>query len=256
MPEESRKLYLHFAAELRQVGAMAETDETRRAQTSASRRDPALLLADLRSAGRTLASKLEEFRNCENALVLGLVRGGVPAAVEVAAHLALPLDVVLVRKLLAPNGPDSPICAANVAGHPIRDPRLDEIESTEDTGLKFFLADAFQSLAIRAQVCRGERPPTDISGKTILLIDNGARTGATLQAAVKAIRQLKPAMIIVAIPVGSPESRPLLEDIADALVCVAWRDPFGHVGMWYAKYDVPQVEDVCTLLEEGNRAPR
>jgi Predicted phosphoribosyltransferases len=213
------------------------------------KRNPALLHHNLRSAGEALAPHLAHYRDDPNALVLALVRGGVPAALEVSKKLRLKTDVVLVRKLLAPQGPNRPICAATVAGNLVIDTRLPELESRSEPGLKFFLADAIQSLKQRTGLCRGDSPFVNVAGKTILLIDNGARTGATIRAAVNAIRQLRPARIVVAIPMGAPECRSLLEENSDELVCLAWHDPFGHVGMWYSKYDVPQIEQIRGMME-------
>jgi putative phosphoribosyl transferase len=217
-------------------------------------RDAARLFPDLRSAGRLLAQQLEHYHDRPDIVVLALVRGGTPAAVEVANHLSLPADVVLVRKLLAPHGPNLPICAATVAGNLVLDDRLPAIEPNAEPGFRFFLSDAIESLRQRTELCRGRRDPVDLTGKTVLLIDNGARTGGTLRAAADALRKLNPARIVVAIAVGSSDCRPMLESVADELVCLAWHEAFGHVGMWYAKYDVPAVEEVRGMIESASPA--
>ncbi len=221
---------------------------------SALRRNQASLIPDLRAGGKLLAPLLKHYRRDPDALVLALVRGGVPAAVAAGDDLQLPTDTVLVRKLLAPHGPNLPVCAATVAGHLVLNQRLPELEARAEPALRSFIADAKETLIQRTQLCRGARAPVEISGRTVLLIDNGVRTGATVRASVDAIRQLQPKRIVVAIPVGSSECRAMLENVSDEVICPAWHDAFGHVGMWYAKYDVPPVEEIRGLME-GDRQP-
>ncbi|HYG24793.1 MAG TPA: phosphoribosyltransferase [Verrucomicrobiae bacterium] len=217
-------------------------------------RDLALLLPDLESGGHFLAPHLAHYSSDPNTIVLALVRGGVPAAIAIASSLRLPIDVVLVRKLFAPDGPYLPVCAASVGGRTVLDRRLPTLAEKPKPGIKQFVEDALASLADRTQLCRGDCPPLDIRNRTVLLIDNGARTGGTIRASVDAMRQLAPAKIVVAIPVGSVECRAMLKNTADELICPAWHDRFGHVGMWYARYDVPALEEIQRLTNSVPRA--
>ncbi|HYH85760.1 MAG TPA: phosphoribosyltransferase family protein [Pyrinomonadaceae bacterium] len=208
---------------------------------------------DLYSAGRDLASKLGEYAGREDTVVLALARGGVPVAAEVAKRLRAPLDVVIIRRLLVPRGPDAPVCALSVGGALFLDEELPPRPEMPASALDFFIADALDELARRERICRGARPPVALAGKTVLLIDNGIRTGSTMRAAVRALRASAPARVIAAVPVAAPESRASVEAVADELVCLAFPSPFGHVGIWYADFERPGDEWIRAMLEEAAR---
>lgn len=184
-------------------------------------------------------------------MVLALVRGGVPVAVEVAKRLYAPLDLVLLRRLLLPGGPGtSPLCVFNVAGTRVLDPALSLPATPPSSGLDFYLADALAEFARREEVCRRGRPPVELRGKTVLLVDNGVRTGGTLRAAIRAVRTRQPARIVAAVPVAAAESRSGIEAHADEVVCLAWNHPFGNVALGYRDFRVPGVEQVGEMLDE------
>jgi putative phosphoribosyl transferase len=202
--------------------------------------------SDLQSGGRELTRHLDVYASRPKTMVLAIVRGGVPVGVEVARALLLPLDIVLLRRLLAPD-PTDPLTAAWVAGTFVSDERLYATAAAVHGGTAF-LADALESFAARNALCRGTRTPAVLRGKTILLVDNGVRTGGTMRAAIRALRTLAPDRIVAATPVASEASSALLHDIADQVVCPVWIERFGHVGMWYNDFAVPQVGQIHGML--------
>lgn len=206
--------------------------------------------SNLRSAGCELANRLESYRENENVVVIAPVLGGVPVAAEVAKRLSAPLDFVIIRRLLAPEGPGSQLCAVNVGGSLVVDEELTLRLAAPETSSAFdcFVADAVDELSRRERICRGARPPINLFDKTIILVDCGVRTGLTMRAAVRAIRTKHPARIIVAVPVAAPESRETLESMADELICLAWPKPFGNAGVWYADFGRPGDNEISKLL--------
>jgi putative phosphoribosyl transferase len=204
---------------------------------------------DLRGAGRDLAVKLGAYRGGSDVLVLAIARGGVEVGVEVARGLGLPLDLVLIRRLLAPRGPETAVCAVNVGGHLFLDEELPAPPAVPESGLDYFLADALEEFAHREQLCRGGRTAIDLACEIILLVDNGICTGSTVLAAIRALRAKTAARIIVAAPVSSPEGGATVEAVADKLICLAMPRPFGHVGLWYADFKRPEDEQISELLD-------
>jgi len=204
---------------------------------------------NLRSAGRELALKLNLCRERNDVVVLAILLGGAPAAHEVANHLRAPLDFVIIRRLFAPQGPGSQICTVNVAGSMVIDEDLIPLRDVPSTPVEYFVADAITELKRREQRCRRGRPPIDLTGKTIILVDCGIRTGLTMQAAIGALRTKRPAKIIAAVPVASEQGRLAMAGLADEFVCLAWPEPFGHVGLWYTDFSRPDDETVGELLE-------
>lgn len=203
---------------------------------------------DLRSAGRELAGALEEFKLRKDTIVLTPVLGGVPGAHEVARHLGLPLDFVIIRRLLTPDGANSQICAVNVAGSLVIDEELPPRPPAPQSPLDHFVADALDGLARRESVCRAGRPPLELARKTVLLVDCGIRTGLTLKAAIRALRRRESERIVAAVPVAAPESREVIEAVADGLICLKWPHPFGHVGLWYRDFGRPREDEISALL--------
>jgi predicted phosphoribosyltransferase len=205
--------------------------------------------ADLRSAGRDLAVALEPY-NCapDAALVLGIVRGGVPAALEVSIHLQLPLDVICLSAVLQ-RSTGQPARAVRVAGTPVLDEEL--LAPAAGSLEAHFVDEALQRLAARERACRGERAPFDVAGRTVFIVDNGIRTGGTMRAAIGAVRRLGAARVIAAVPVAAAAACAAVEEISDLLVCLATPEPFGHVGMFYRRFDVPRETDVRELLAAG-----
>ena len=202
---------------------------------------------DLASAGRVLATRLENYSST-NTVVLAIARGGVPVALEVARHLAVQLDIILIRRLLA-NGPGSQICAVNVGGNLIIDQGLALPSDSPKTPFEYFVIDALVGLTQREHSCRGSRPALEVKGKNVLVIDNGIHTGSTVLAAIRALRKMNPSSLIVGVPVAALSTRRIVESAVDEFVCLKWPEPFGHVGLWYTKFDVPHEEQIREVLD-------
>jgi putative phosphoribosyl transferase len=206
--------------------------------------------ADLASAGRNLAPLLDNYLGSGKKVVVAIARGGVPVAFEVAKQLSAPLDIILIRRLLAPRGPGSQICAVNVCGTLVLDEELALPSAEPKTPLEYFVADALEELALRERVCRGGRPTLEVARKDVLLIDNGIHTGLTVLAAIRALRRMNPLRVVVAVPVAALSSRAAVEGAADDVVCLAWPEPFGHVGLWYANFNVPDEAQIREMLDQ------
>ena len=209
---------------------------------------------DLASAGGKLAAVLGKFLGSDETVVVAIARGGVPVGLEVAKRLGGPLDIILIRRLLAPRGPGSQICAVNVCGTLVVDQELELPPAEPKTPLEYFVADALEELALRERVCRGGRPAVKLAGRNVLLIDNGIHTGATVLAAIRALRSMKPTRVVVAVPVAALSSRAAVEAAADELVSLAWPEPFGHAGLWYTNFNVPDERQIRIMLDQV--APR
>lgn len=204
----------------------------------------------LRAAGQELALALDQYRHDQDLVVLGIALGGIPVGHEVAKHLAVPFDLIIIRRLLAPQGPASQICATTVAGHLVLPDELLPLAETPSTPLDYFIADALAQLRERDRICRRARPPLDVKGKTVVLVDCGAKTGMTMQAAIAALRTRQPGHIIAALPVVAPGTRQGLSLAADKFIWLASPQPFGHTGLWYKDFTRPEDDTVGELLED------
>jgi erythromycin esterase-like protein/predicted phosphoribosyltransferase len=199
-------------------------------------------------AGRSLAEKLTAYANRPDVAVLALPRGGVPVAYEVARALGAPLDVFVVRKLGVPGHEELAMGAVATGGVRILNDQI-----VNRLGIPQYIIDAVaareqQELARRERLYRGGRPPPDVRGRTVILVDDGLATGATMRAAVMALRQLRPARIVVAVPTASPESCEELKAAADDVVCAVTPEPFLAVGHWYGDFSQTTDEEVRDLL--------
>lgn len=204
---------------------------------------------DLRSAGRELALKLEKFRVRDDVFVLAIVLGGVLVGHEVAKALGAPLDFVIVRRLLAPQGPGSLVSAVNVAGRLVIDDELLPRPEVPSTPLDYFVADALDGLAKRERLCRGGRPAIDLARKTVVLVDCGIQTNSTMRTAIRALRTREPARIVAAVPVTSRAGQVAVTAVADELVFLCSPEPFGNVAVWYTDFSRPGDDRISKLLD-------
>jgi erythromycin esterase-like protein/predicted phosphoribosyltransferase len=205
--------------------------------------------ANRTDAGRHLASRLTAYAGRTDVIVLGLPRGGVPVAAEVARHLKAPLDVFLVRKLGVPGHHELAMGAISEGGVQVLDRALISHLGIRPEEVDAIAAAERAELARRQQLFRGLRPRPDLQGRTVIVVDDGLATGATMEAAVVAIRQLGPAAVIVAAPVGAPETCARLRAHATDVVCAAQPRHLDAVGLWYDDFTQTTDDEVRRLLE-------
>jgi len=213
--------------------------------------------ADRIEAGRLLAKKLIAYSNRPDVVVLALPRGGVPVAYEIAHALNAPLDVFLVRKLGVPGHEELAIGA--IASGNVRVLNNDVVDYL---GIPNDLIDQVaareqRELERREQLYRGSSPPLTVSGRTVIIVDDGLATGSTMHAAVNALKDMGPDKIIVAAPVAAHETCESFEtDVAATCICVMSPEPFRGVGLWYRDFSQTSDEEVCYLLKHVEEARR
>jgi putative phosphoribosyl transferase len=210
-----------------------------------------LPFSDLNAGGKVFAKYLHDQLKNDDVLVLGMALGGVPVAYEVAQKFHAPFDLLFIRRLLTPRGPGSQSCAITVAGSLVLDEDVPLFPAEPVEPLHYFLIDAIGELKRRTELCRGSRPPLEIRGKNILLVDCGIRTGLNMQAAVGALRQLQANRIIAAAPVVAPESIEIMEALADDFIYLAAPPAFANVAAWFKNFNRPSDESVAALLATG-----
>jgi putative phosphoribosyl transferase len=210
-----------------------------------------MLFQDRFQAGRVLASKLSQFANRSDVVVLALPRGGVPVGFEVAKALNVPLDVFVVRKLGLPGHEE--LAMGAIASGGVRVLNDDVVQSL---GLRAEVIDAVateeeQELERREHEYRDGRPPLDVRGRTVILVDDGLATGSSMRVAALALRQKQPAQIIVAVPVASAKTCSEFESEVDKVVCAVTPEPFWAVGQWYKEFSQTSDEEVRELLRRA-----
>jgi predicted phosphoribosyltransferase len=207
-----------------------------------------MMFRDRRDAGRQLAAALAEYRGRPDLLVLALPRGGVPVGYEVARALDAPLDVFLVRKLGVPGREELAMGAIASGGvHIINDSVVQSLGIAPGV-IDRIAAEEQVELCRRELQYRDGRPTPTVACRTVLLVDDGLATGASMRAAVLSVRQMKPAAIVVAVPVGASEVCAAMNAIADATVCVSMPEQFAAVGLWYTDFTQTTDEEVRELL--------
>lgn len=212
-----------------------------------------MIFANRTEAGQKLALRLRKYANRDDVIVLGVPRGGVPVAFEVAKGLRAPLDVFVLRKLGVPGREEFAFGAIASGGVRILD--RDTVEGLGITGLdiqRVTLAEE-KELERREQAYRGARPPLDISGLTAILVDDGIATGSSMRAAIRALRQMKPSRIVIAVPVAPVSTCNRLQFEADELVCLEMPEPFYGVGQFYDDFSQVSDEEVKDLLDSASR---
>ena len=212
------------------------------------------LFRDRREAGRVLAEKLAAYANRPDVLVLALPRGGVPVAYEVARALGAPLDVFVVRKLGVPGYEELAMGAVATGGVRVLNDQLVERLGIPEHIIDAVAARERRELARRERLYRGGRPPPDVRGRTVILVDDGLATGATMHAAIQALRQQNPARIVVAVPTASPETCEEMKARADDVICAITPEPFHAVGRWYQDFSQTTDEEVAALLARPSTA--
>jgi len=202
-------------------------------------------------AGRQLAEKLAAYANRPGVLVLALPRGGVPVGFEVARELGAPRDVFLVRKLGVPGYEELAMGAVATGCVRVLNDEIVRGLGISEHEIDAAAARELQELARRERLYRGDRPLPDIAGRTVILVDDGLATGATMRAAIAAVRQQQPARIVVAVPTASPDTCEALKAEADDVVCAMTPEPFLAVGHWYEDFTQTTDDEVRELLARG-----
>jgi predicted phosphoribosyltransferase len=212
------------------------------------------LFANRVDAGRQLAAQLTHLAGHERLIVLGLPRGGVPVAAEVAGALGAPLDLFVVRKLGVPGREELAMGAVASGGLRVINSDIITALGISPQNLEAVTAIEHRELARRERAYRGDRPMPDLAGATVVLVDDGVATGSTMLAAIRALRQYHPAMLIAAAPVMSREAYADLEREADACVALATPEPFHGVGAWYEDFSQTTDAEVLALLDGAAKA--
>ena len=200
-------------------------------------------------AGRALARALTVFGGAADAIVLGLPRGGVPVASEIARSLGLPLDVLVVRKLGLPWQPELAMGAIASGGAMVLNKDVLRHSAFGEEALEQVKRRELVELERRERAFRGTSPPLDVSGRTAIVVDDGLATGATMEAAVRALRIQGAARVVVAVPVASVEARERVAALADEVFCLETPRYFSAVGQWYRDFDQTSDREVSELLE-------
>lgn len=205
-------------------------------------------------AGQKLAKELSDYVDRTDVVVLALPRGGVPVAFEVAKALNAPLDVFLVRKLGVPGREELAMGAIASGGVRVLNEDIVRSLNISDEVIDEVATKEQQELERRERAYRGERSKPDVRNRTIILVDDGLATGASMRAAVTALRAQNPASIIVAAPTAAPETCKSFEGEVDEIVCATTPQPFFAIGVWYEDFSQTTDEEVREFLERAASA--
>ena len=210
-------------------------------------RDPSKF-SDRRQAGRELAKRLSHYAGREDVLVLGLPRGGVPVGYEIANSLGAPLDVFIVRKLGVPGHEELAMGAIATGGIMVLDSALIRNLGLSSQGVQHVVEAEKRELERREKIFRAGRPALHVMGKTIILVDDGLATGATMRAAVKALKTQMPARMVIAVPVAAMETCESFRGEVDEVICAQTPEHFYAVGLWYEDFSQTTDREVGELL--------
>jgi len=206
---------------------------------------------DRTEGGQRLASLLRRYAGRDDVIVLALPRGGLPVANEVARALDAPLDVFIVRKLGVPWQEELAMGALASGGIRFVNQEVVDMYGIGAEDVERATGEQQVELERREKLYRGDRPPPDLAGKTVILVDDGLATGSSMRAAVNAVRTQRPAAVVVAVPVAAPETCELFRTIADDVVCAMTPEPFQAVGLWYQDFTQTTDDEVREILGES-----
>ncbi len=215
-----------------------------------------LPLTDRTEAGKALGDALRHYADRDDVIVLGLPRGGVPVAFEVARALHAPLDVMVVRKLGTPGQEELAMGAIATGDVRVLHEAVIEAYGIRPEDIEAEVAKERAELQRRERLYRGARPAPALGGRCVVLVDDGLATGSTMRAAVQAVRKLEPARVVVAVPVAPPQTVAAFEKLADEFVCLAAPEPFYAIGEWYRDFRQISDDEVRALLERDAATPR
>jgi putative phosphoribosyl transferase len=206
--------------------------------------------ANRTEAARVLADSLPQSLHDDDLLVLAMPRGGVPVGHEIAKRLSAPLDLLLVRKLGVPGHPELAFGAIATGGAKVLNDAVIARLGLNQEEMDAVAEAERAELRRRSEAYRGDRPEPEVNGKTIIVVDDGVATGATMGAGLAALRRQQPAKIVAAVPVGPPDSIRLLAEQADEVVCPATPTAFMAISEWYEDFSATSDDEVCRLLNE------
>jgi putative phosphoribosyl transferase len=210
-----------------------------------------MIFEDRVDAGRRLAMRLMGFGQRPDVVVLGVPRGGVVVAFEVATALGAPLDVFLSRKLGVPGQTELAFGAVSASGERYLDEYILRTTGITNAQVEWITAEVRKELDRRATVYRGDRRPLNVLGKTVILVDDGVATGASVYAAIQALRQMQPAKLVLAVPVAPASAWDWLRTVVDEIVCLDRPDPFAAVGAFYRNFAQVEDAEVVELLQRA-----
>lgn len=193
------------------------------------------------AAGRALARVLADMDELDTPVVLALPRGGVVVGWEIAQALGAPLDILMVRKIGVPGQEEFAMGAIAAGGVKVMNPEVSRVDGASARAVSEILSHELGEMERRERLYRRERPPVDLTGRTVIVVDDGLATGATMRAAIQALRELGPTRVILAVPVAPAETCERLREAADLAVCLAHPEPFRAVSQWYESF--PEVSD-------------
>jgi putative phosphoribosyl transferase len=212
-----------------------------------------MLFQDRFEAGRVLASRLSQFAHRNDVVVLGLPRGGIPVAFEVAKSLNAPLDVFVVRKLGVPGQEELAMGAIASGGIRVLNRDVVDTLGVGNDEIAEAAREQQSELARGEQEYRNGRPMLDVRNRIAILVDDGLATGSSMRVAAIALRKKKPAEIVVAVPVAAPSTCEELQTEADAVICATTPEPFHAVGEWYRDFRQTSDEEVRDLLQQATQ---
>jgi len=208
---------------------------------------------DRNEAGKLLANQLSHYSGQQDVLVLGLPRGGVPVAIEVARALGVPMDIFIVRKLGVPGREELAMGAIASGDVRVVNDRVAVRSGINERTVAQVLLREKQELKRREHTYRGDRPAPNIKGKTAILIDDGLATGSTMRAAIIGVRAHDPARVVVAVPIAAPEICAEIANEVDEIVCLRQPATLLGIGTWYEDFSQLSDEEVKALLEKSTR---
>jgi len=211
---------------------------------------------DRRHAGRVLASRLTKYAGRGDVIVLALPRGGVPVASEVASALSAPMDVFLVRKLGTPGHRELAMGAIASGGVRVVNEDVVRWYGISEAAIDRIAREEQEELERRERAYRDDRPAPDLTNRIVVLIDDGLATGSTMRAAVQAVRARCPARVVIAVPVGAPQTCAELAVSADEVICARMPEPFSAVGQWYLNFEQTDDAEVRELLQKSGATPQ
>lgn len=212
-----------------------------------------MFFEDRTDAGRKLAKELKQYVNRSDVVVLGIPRGGVPVGAEVAARLSAPLDVFLLRKLGVPGYEELAFGAIASGGVRVLDRRIIESVGISEEDIERVTSEERKEMRRREQAYRGDRPALNVKGKTVIVVDDGMATGSSMTAGIRALRQIEPKRIVVAVPVAPERTCSLMKGEADEVVCVHSPRVFYAIGLFYDDFSQVEDEEVLAALERVNQ---